>query len=99
MREVLYINGRRTITELTRAQMVCTPRQARLAMMATPHNGGTLLDAVGAAIAGSGDAALSIAWEYATEWQRLDPAISALGAALGLTDTQIDDLFVRAMAI
>ena len=83
----------------TRAQMSCTPRQARLAMMQTPYSEfPSLLTAVEGAIY-AGDDATRISWEYATQWRRDDPLINGIGTALGLTDTQIDALFVRAMAL
>jgi hypothetical protein len=69
-------------------------------MMQTPHEGlPSLLTAVEAAIYGSNNAALMVSWEYAVEWRRDDPQITGLGAALGLTDDDIDALFVRAMAL
>jgi hypothetical protein len=86
------------VLAVTRSLMVCTPRQARVAMAQTPYGQGTLLQAAEAAIS-QADEALQIAWEYGTEWQRLDPAIEQIGAALGLTDTQIDALFARAMTL
>lgn len=85
------------ILAATRAQMSCTARQARMAMAQTTHGQGTLLAAVQAAVAASNDPAVQIAWEYGTEWRRDDPLINQIGAGLGLTDTQIDALFTRAM--
>ena len=75
-----------------------SPRQARLAMARTPYGDGTLLDAVRGAI----DAApieVQLAWEYSVEWRRDDPAIAQIGAGLGLSDAQIDDLFRDAAAM
>jgi len=40
-----------------------------------------------------------MAWEYATVVQRQSPFISTLGASLGLTETQIDDLFRAAAQV
>jgi hypothetical protein len=72
-----------------------TMRQARLALLA---NG--LLDSVDAALAAIPDEqerrAAQIEWEYATEVQRHAPLTLSLGAALGLTDAQLDALFVQA---
>lgn len=39
------------------------------------------------------------AWEYETEFRRNSPTILSLGAELGLTDEQIDDLFEQAKTI
>ncbi len=101
----IKVNGRNTagdqqsILSALRLDMACTPRQARLAMLATPYGAGNLLQAVEAAILTSGDQASRLAWEYATEWQRADPYIAQIGAALNLTDDAIDALFATAMAM
>ena len=70
-----------------------TPRQARLALL----NAG-LLTQVEAAIA-AGNAADKITWEYALEIRRTDSMIINIGAALGLTEAQIDDLFRTAATL
>jgi hypothetical protein len=70
-----------------------TPRQARLAL-----NAAGLLDAVNAAVNAAGGATL-ITWEYATQIERNDPLISQIGSSLGLTDAQIDDLFIEAIKL
>jgi hypothetical protein len=41
----------------------------------------------------------SIVWEYATVIVRESPFITALSAASGLTDQEIDNLFLTAMQI
>jgi hypothetical protein len=64
-----------------------TPRQARLALYIYG-----LLDQVQAAVTAQGGTTL-ITWDYATYFDRNDPLITALGDALGLTASQIDDLF------
>ncbi len=71
-----------------------TMRQARMALL----NAG-LLNAVNAAIAAipgaSGDAA-RIEWEFSSEVQRNRPLLSGLAQALGLSEAQIDQLFITA---
>lgn len=67
-----------------------TMRQARLALLAAD-----LLDDVEAAVAAAGRAA-QIEWEYAQEVQRGHPLIAAVQQAQGLSDAQIDALFVAA---
>lgn len=78
-----------------RSKISCTPRQARLALLAVG-----ILDQVDAAIASIEDetarAGAAIAWEYATEVNRLDPWVVQLGGALGMSDEQLDELFVAA---
>jgi len=74
---------------------VVSPYQARVALL----NAG-LLDAVETLMANPGTpAAARIAWEYATVIQRHSPFINTLGPALGLSETQIDDLFRVAATI
>lgn len=70
-----------------------TPRQARLALF-----GAGLLEQVEAAVDAAGGQT-KITWEYATEINRNDPLIQTLGFALGLSDKQIDALFVQAAEI
>ncbi len=38
-------------------------------------------------------------WEDAVNWQRNDPVLNAGATALGLTEQQVDDLFVAAKAL
>ena len=71
-----------------------TMRQARLALL-----GAGVLSAVDAAIAAMDEpakAAALIAWEYSTEVQRSFGLVSQLAPALGLTDAQVDALFIAA---
>ena len=70
-----------------------TMRQARLALLAAG-----LLSTVQTAIAGAGPAAV-IEWDYATEVQRASGLVPAMATALGLTDAQIDALFVTAATL
>lgn len=70
-----------------------TMRQARLALLAAG-----LLDDVEAAIA-AGPRAAQIEWEYAQEVARDYGLVLQLAPALGLTDRQLDDLFVAAASL
>lgn len=58
-----------------------------------------LLDAADAAILASGDETLIGAWRDTATWTRASQNITAIGAALGLDDHQIDMLFFRATTI
>lgn len=72
-------------------------RQARLAML---HSG--ILDAVEAMIAampGDDGVAARIDWAHARDVKRGWPLIGALSPQLGLTEQQIDDLFIYAASI
>ena len=72
---------------------VVTIRQAKLALLQAG-----LLDDVEAAMT-QADRATQIEWEYATEFRRDWPALIAMQPLLGLTDTQIDDLFKLAATL
>jgi len=74
-----------------------TMRQARLAL-----EGVGKLDDVDAAIAALSLPTRKLAqieWEYSNEVQRSNGIVSQLGPALGLTEAQIDALFVAAAAL
>jgi len=74
-----------------------TPRQARLALL---QNG--LLDQVDAIIASLPEPQKSIAqtdWEYAVSIERSSPWIAQIGAALGLDDEGLDELFALAATL
>lgn len=79
-----------TVEEI-REGMVVTMRQARLALL---EQG--LLATVDGAIAASTDEELKIEWEYAMDVKRSWTSLIALATALGMTDTQLDDLFTLA---
>ena len=74
-----------------------TMRQARLALLGAGN-----LSAVNAAIAGmtgtAGDAA-RIEWDYSSSVKRTQPLVLQMGAALGLTKAQLDQLFITAAAL
>lgn len=71
---------------------IVSAAQARLALL----NAG-LLDAVKATVE-QADEATQIWFEYATEWQRNNAVLNALGIQLDLSSDDIDDLF-RAAAV
>ncbi|MDR1350850.1 MAG: hypothetical protein LBJ59_08785 [Zoogloeaceae bacterium] len=74
-----------------------TMRQARLALL-----GAGLLDAVNAAIAGMASVegkAAQIEWEFAQEVRRDNPLFAALSAQMGLSDAQLDELFIAGAAL
>lgn len=70
-----------------------TPRQCRLILL---QQG--LLASVEAMILEQGEAA-RVTWEYALEFQRTDPLLNRLAAALSFTDEQIDQFFIAAAQI
>ena len=74
-----------------------TPRQARLALLQSG-----LLEAVESAIAtmeGDAGRAARIEWEFSQEIRRDNAMLQSVQAALGLTDDQVNDLFILASTI
>jgi hypothetical protein len=75
-----------------------TMRQARLALL-----GAGLLDTVDTVIAAIVDEttrrAAGIAWDYSSEVQRHNGLVADLAPALGLTDEQVDALFITAATL
>lgn len=69
---------------------VVTPLQARRAI-----NAAGLRTAIEAAVAAA-DQNTKDAWEYATEIRRDNALIATMAAALNLTETDIDNLFIAA---
>ncbi|WP_430229934.1 hypothetical protein [Nitrosomonas communis] len=65
--------------------------QARIALFEAG-----LLDEVNAYIASSNDDELKIRWEYGGKLLRNSQYVAAVAVALGLTDEQLDELFIRA---
>ena len=91
VREVVWRDGKSVAID-RKIDLQCTPAQMRLAL----HRAGLL--ATVQAIADS-DAEASIVWEYATVIVRNSPFIDTLKSQSGMTDTEIDALFVTAAAI
>lgn len=67
-----------------------TPRQVRLLLLSQ-----NLLSQVEAIIAAS-DEPTKITWQYASEFRRDDPLLTALAQQLGLTSEQVDQFFIAA---
>lgn len=81
----------------SKVPQVVTMRQARLALL-----GAGLLanvEAAVAAIPGAEGQAARIEWEYAIEVHRDSPRVAVLSAALGLTGSILDDLFLTAATL
>jgi hypothetical protein len=73
----------------------CTPFQGRVALANAGH-----LAQVEAIINDSNTPQeTKFAWEYALEWRRMSPMILNLSTALGLSETEVDDLFQAAAQI
>ena len=76
-----------------RANMACTPRQARLALASAG-----VYEAVQTAVAAVSDQA-RIEWEYATMVERTSPIITEMQGSLGMTDEDLDGLFDLAVTL
>lgn len=76
-----------------RESMIVSRFQARAALL-----GAGLLATADAAIQGADEVA-KLAWSDAQEFRRNSPLVAAIAAQLGLTDTQLDDLFRQAATI
>ena len=89
--------GRDLTAEEKRQSMKVTMRQARLAL----HQAGKLSlvdDAIN--VTPEPDKSLiSIEWEYASTVDRMSPWVSTMGAALGLSDDELDQLFETARTL
>jgi len=86
-----------SLTAAQQIPQVVTMRQARLALL-----GAGLLAQVDAAIEALPEpqkSAARIEWDYSSEVHRDRAFVQQLGAALGLTDQQLDDLFTQAAAL
>jgi hypothetical protein len=77
----------------------CTNAQMRGALLAMPApGGGTLFDVVEAWTKAEGGA-IRQAWEYANDFERDGPTVSAASAAIGFTEAQLDALFLAASRV
>ena len=76
--------------EKAEVPILVTIRQARMALLAAG-----LLSAVNNFVASQSDE-IKIYWEYSQELYRYHPVLMSLGSQLGLSDQQIDALFVAA---
>lgn len=77
--------------------VVVPPRVSRFQAMAALLNAG-LLDQVNQIVAAS-DALTRLAWAEAVEFSRSSPLIASLAVQVGLTEMQVDDLFISAEKI
>lgn len=81
--------------KLTRVVPDITPRQLRLALILQGHS----LGDIDAALDTLPEPTRSLAkteWEYSILFERRKPMVSTVGGMLGLTETQLDDLWVFA---
>lgn len=75
-----------------RSTMVVSPFQAKVAL----HQAGLLATIESMVSRPDVAAIIKLAWSHASEFRRLSPAILAIAAEAGWTDTQLDALFTAA---
>lgn len=78
-----------------KARLSVSPAQARLAL----KRAGRLAAVQDMIEALPADDDVRIVWDWAVTWERDSPFVDTLGAALGLTGEQIDDLFALAATL
>jgi len=89
--------GRDLTPQEKRKSMVVTMRQARLALHQADKL--TLVSDAIALIPEPDKSLISIEWEYASTVERTSPWMSTMGSALGLSEDQLDELFVTARSL
>lgn len=70
----------------------------RRQMLTALHRAG-LLAAIKGAVAASGDIELQIAFDESQEFQRNNPFLATMAAALGKTDAEVDAIFALAATL
>lgn len=86
--------------EEKRAQMPpLTARQFRLGLVEAGISPSTVSVTIAAMLAGADRDKAQIEWEYATSFNRTHPLIATVGAALGLSDVQIDAMWLAAISL
>lgn len=74
------------------------PSVTRRQMLTALHRAG-MLDTIKGAVAASGDIELQIAFDEALTFERNDPFLAAMAAALGKSDAEVDGIFALAASI
>ena len=80
------------------------PRERKVPSSCTPYQARVVLDQVGLLdkveeMVAQGPKPLQYAWYYGISVERDSPMIKQLGSALGLSSSQIDDLFIQAQQV
>ena len=91
-------SGSWSATELAQSERAATLAVTRFQARAALMQAG-LLGAVEGAVAGSSDPFIQLAWAESVEFPRASPTIAALAAAVGLSDAEVDQLFITASTI
>lgn len=75
-----------------------TPRQMRIALVMSGISLSTI-ESVIDSLPEPDKSVTRITWEYSVEFQRNNPLLNAMAPALGLSQTQVDDLFALASTL
>lgn len=73
-----------------------SPRQIRLQLLILGHNDNSILAAIDSLPNEEDREPARIAYIYATEFDRYDPLVAGIGAILGFTEEQLDDIWKAA---
>ena len=88
-----------TPEEIKAATPPLSARQLRLGLARHGFFPSQVDSAIAAMPEGLEKATAQIEWEYATTFNRAHPLIASIGAVLGLTETNIDDMWQEALAL
>lgn len=80
------------------AQRAAISAVTRKQMLIALHRAG-LLDTIKGAVSASGDIELQIAFDEALTFERNDPFLATMAAALGKSDAEVDGIFALAASI
>jgi len=77
---------------------VLSPRKFREALIDESINLASVDAAIAAMAEGPEKEKAKVAWEYADYFSRVDPVLQMICVALGLTDEQVDEMWLRAVS-
>lgn len=86
-----YVEPDDSVIDTPEIPQVVSRYQARMAML----DAGILGD-VEVAVQDSNSPSIVIAWQDASVWERTSPTIADIASALGMTDAELDALFIQA---
>jgi len=95
--EVAEIEARKAAAAVPVVPRSVTMRQARLALLAAGKLGA--VDAAIASLPSPQKEAAQIEWEFSSVVERDRPLVQTLGPALGLSESELDQLFITAVAL
>lgn len=88
-----------TVEEVRKGMQPLTARQFRLGLVNANISPATVTAAIAAMAAGPDRDKAQIEWEYATTFNRMHPLIATVGAALGLSEAQIDAMWTASVSL